>query len=88
MGRQRCLPCARRGFLTGWRESEAIQREKSEETLLEVCKILLNSLPDKSLPLYVVNFLPRSLEAGENDFYYPGDFSMRNGVLNRKNSNS
>ena len=30
MGRQRCLPCARRGFLTGWRESEAIQRRKRE----------------------------------------------------------
>ncbi len=42
---QRCLPCARRaplevkscrlltgrGFLTGWRKSETIQREKSEE---------------------------------------------------------
>jgi len=62
--------------------------KRCKETLLEVCKILLNSLPDKNLPLYVVNFLPRSLEAGENDFYYPGDFSIRNGVLNRKNSNS
>ncbi len=31
MGCQRCLPCARRGFLTGWRESEAIQTGKSIE---------------------------------------------------------
>ncbi len=45
MGRQRCLPCARRaplevkscrlltgrGFLTGWSEAEAIQREKNEK---------------------------------------------------------
>jgi len=33
MGRQRCLPCARRGFLTGLKESEAIQRKKCEEIM-------------------------------------------------------
>jgi len=31
MGCHRCLPCARRGFLTGCRKSEGIQREKNEE---------------------------------------------------------